>query len=159
MLASILIGVWHGAAWHWILWGGVIGVIILIENVLQFVVPAGRLWSKKPTQFVLAFITFGVFAFTVLTARASDLGRMMEMATAMFTGGSVAVALLSRSAMMLTFGLALAFFLGHWVLRHSSLDRVAERIPWPVKSLLLVGMLTLVLMSRSPDRAFIYFQF
>jgi alginate O-acetyltransferase complex protein AlgI len=159
MLASILIGVWHGAAWHWILWGAVIGVVILIENVLQKIVPPGELWAKKSVQFALAFITFSVFAFTVLSARARDMDKTLEMADAMFTGGSATASLLSPVAMWFTYVLCFGFFLGHWFMRHSSLDRVAERMPWPMKAVLLAGMFTLVLMSRAPDRAFIYFQF
>ena len=158
VFSSTLIGLWHGAAWHWILWGTAVGVIIVIENLVIGAAPASNLWSKKSFQFVVAFFTFWLFAATMIFARCSGLERMGEMAGSMFLGGGGA-AVLTETVRILISVVALLFFLGHWAMRHSSLDNVAERLPWPVKSILLASMVGLILMSRAPDRAFIYFQF
>ena len=77
----------------------------------------------------------------------------------MFVGGGDIPGILTPTAIILSLSLALAFFVGHWLMRHSSLDNVAERLPWPLKSILLAAMVGLILMSRAPDRAFVYFQF
>jgi hypothetical protein len=54
---------------------------------------------------------------------------------------------------------SLALFLGHWVMRHRTLEEVADRTPWPLKSALAVLMIVLIVLSDVEDRAFVYFQF
>ena len=53
----------------------------------------------------------------------------------------------------------LLLFLGHWAMRHSSLESVADRCPWAVKSLAAALMILLIVLSEVEDRAFVYFQF
>ena len=159
ILSSALVGLWHGAAWHWVMWGTAVGVVIVVENMVIAATPDSDLWSTKPFQFVVAFFTFALFAMTMIFARCAGLEAMGDTASAMYFGSGDTPAVLTQTARIVVSSVALLFFLGHWCMRHSSLDSVAERMPWPLKSVLIASMIGLILMSRAPDRAFIYFQF
>jgi len=54
-------------------------------------------------------------------------------------------------------GLMLVF---HWVMRNTSIERAALKLPWWVGSIILSVMILLIVVSSSGvDNAFIYFQF
>jgi hypothetical protein len=44
-------------------------------------------------------------------------------------------------------------------MRSRSLEEIAGRMPWWLKSVVLAGMLTAIVILSGEDRAFIYFQF
>ena len=159
VFSSLLIGLWHGAAWHWILWGLAIGVLIIIENVFRATFPHRPLWATKKMQFCFAFLTFAQFSMTMVPARSPDASRMGELVAAMFTGGAGGDGILSTTVLLVVSITGLTFFLGHWCFRHNTLEQLADRMPWPVKAVFLATLIGLVLMSRAPDRAFVYFQF
>ena len=47
----------------------------------------------------------------------------------------------------------------HWCLRERTLEAVADKFPWWVRSALLATMLLAIATMTGEDRAFIYFQF
>jgi hypothetical protein len=134
--------------------------LLLFEEGLRAKVPQNPFWTTLPAQFCIAFVTFTGTCLTMLIFRAPDMHRLGELSSAMFAGwGRGQVTMLDATHAVLTFGTAIAFFLGHWVMRHSTLERVAERCPWPLKSAAIVVMVVLIVLAKSEDRAFVYFQF
>jgi alginate O-acetyltransferase complex protein AlgI len=47
----------------------------------------------------------------------------------------------------------------HWLLRDSSIERAAMRLPWWARSLVLALLMIAIVTMTGEDRAFIYFQF
>ena len=155
-----LIGLWHGAAWRFLFWGLASGVLLLVEEGLRARVPQNPFWTTLPAQFCIAFVTFAGTCLTMLIFRAPNMSRLGALSSAMFAGwGSKQATMLDRTGAVLTFGTAIVFFLGHWVMRHSTLERLADRCPWPLKSTAIVAMVVLIILAKSEDRAFVYFQF
>jgi hypothetical protein len=71
-------------------------------------------------------------------------------------GGS---ALASTRDTALVLGVTALILAGQWVLRNSTLEQVADRVPWWARSALLLFLLLSLILARGDDRAFIYFQF
>jgi len=154
-----LIGLWHGSAWRFVLWGVATGILRVLEELLRWRIPKSPFWSTIPVQFCLAFATFTGMNLTMIVFRAPVMSRFFEIVRAMFTGGQGQGTLLSTNLALLTGGTPIVLFLCHWFMRNSSLERLAARCPWFVKTAAIAVMLALIVLSRNPDRAFIYFQF
>ena len=69
VMTFLVSGIWHGANWTYLVWGGLHGVIQAVENHLP--------WRKRITQFparILGILgTFAVFVFTFTIFRADSL--------------------------------------------------------------------------------------
>ena len=85
---------------------------------------------------------------------------MVEMVTVMFAWTpDNRSPILSQPMAIVTASVSFLVFLSHWLMRHSSLERLADRCHWGVKTVVLGLMIFLIVMARARDRAFIYFQF
>lgn len=84
MVTFLVSGLWHGAAWHYVLWGGVHGVYQILGNVLRPVKKKIILllhidihtFSHKLLQI---FITFLLTSFAWLFFRAESIGKAISM--------------------------------------------------------------------------------
>lgn len=155
-----LIGLWHGAAWNFVLWGLISGALIILEEAVRARTASSRVWTTTPGEFAVALVTFVGMSLSLLTFRTPSMARLTEIvAPIVGRTAASAVPVLTTAEVRLLIGVAFLFFLGHWVMRHSSLERLAERTPWPLRSLLAALMILLIVLSEAADRAFIYFQF
>jgi alginate O-acetyltransferase complex protein AlgI len=155
-----LIGLWHGAGWNFLIWGLVSGALVLAEDAIRSRAGGGAIWETRPAQFGIAGLTFTLVSLSLLVFRSPDMGRYLELGRAIF--GSVAAdagAILSSGDLRVLVPTIVALFLGHWIMRHRTLEEVADRTPWPLKSLLAVVMIVLIVLSDVEDRAVVYFQF
>ena len=155
-----LIGLWHGAGWRFLIWGLFCGLLLVLDQAARSVAPQKAIWTTRPLQFCFAFLTFSGFSLSMLIFRSPDLDRFSELALAMLGQGIEGQPMiLSVPAAWLAIGTSMALFLSHWFMRHSTLEEVAARCSWPVKSAAVVLMLALVVLIQAQDRAFVYFQF
>ncbi len=70
LITMLLGGLWHGAGWLFIIWGGLHGLALLIEKHITSVLKHYRLKIPKPIGFL---ITFHFVVFTWVIFRSSDL--------------------------------------------------------------------------------------
>src|SRR5699024_9952419 len=159
-MASLVItmglgGLWHGAAWTFVLWGLVHGLWLVIEHTLRPLAGRSALLAHRAMAPLYMAITFVMVTLTWVLFRAESLAQ----------AGSFYAALLSASAStMNTAGwLALAtmavLLAWHAAMRRVEIERVHARLPWPVRGMMVGLLLAAVLMSPGDSRAFIYFQF
>ena len=74
MITMLLGGLWHGASWNFLLWGGMHGALLVLERRLGKVAPYARL----PLAVQVA-VTFGLWTLTMMVFRsesAADLAKM-----------------------------------------------------------------------------------
>lgn len=84
MIVFLCSGLWHGAAWHYVVWGGINGVFVTAEDIFapvkksieQKLAINNNLFMYKIFRRVLAF---ALVNFTLLFFRADDLGRAFHM--------------------------------------------------------------------------------
>lgn len=92
LLVMLLGGLWHGAAWTYVVWGGLHGVLLLLERLLwggrnlrQRDVVASPAWRLR--RLLLTAATFGVICLTWVPFRAASLRQAWLMMAAMLGGG------------------------------------------------------------------------
>jgi len=85
MATFLLTGLWHGAAWNFVLWGGYHGALILVTRGLRGKVIGSGIWSTA-AGILITFIAvnFGWFLF-----RADDLGIAWDSVSAQIDQTSV----------------------------------------------------------------------
>jgi D-alanyl-lipoteichoic acid acyltransferase DltB (MBOAT superfamily) len=147
VVVFLLSGLWHGANWTFVAWGGLHAAYMLIERVLGS-------WRARLPHAMQVGLTFAAVAFAWIFFRAPTLGDAAAVVTHMFAGwGSVAWP--DEPAEVALAGLAsLAVF---------ALEGVAVRPPvlppwgtWLAYQALLFAVVFLGLFQH---QAFIYFQF
>jgi len=81
-LTMLLGGLWHGASWTFVLWGGFHGAGLSAEHAL------GRRVERVP-RWLRWFITFNLVVFAWILFRSPDLDLFWTYVTGMFSGGGL----------------------------------------------------------------------
>ena len=75
MITMLLGGLWHGAGWNWVVWGGLQGLMMIIERIIG-------LSESTPKQLIAKivrwFITFHLVCLSWVFFRASDVEQAWE---------------------------------------------------------------------------------
>ena len=161
VLTMFLGGLWHGAAWTFVVWGLLHGVFLVVERLITQLVGASRFQLPR-LRAILGWLATLVAVITAwVFFRAEDLSSAMTMVMAMYT----AVSWSPESLAMLSYedGVA-ALVLGLMVVqqvvnRNRPLNELLRALPWPLLGLALGSMLLLITLSPGQTNAFIYFQF
>ncbi|MCC7364900.1 MAG: MBOAT family protein [Dehalococcoidia bacterium] len=155
-LTMLLGGLWHGAAWTFVIWGAIHGAGLIVERrVKQAFAPYGNLGWLGP---VLAwFVTFHVVCLAWIFFRAESVGVAFEILVRMFTAWGPSP--LVSTWLMIVIGAAIAAqFLP---------SKIPDRLQWgfgqlapAAQAFCLAGALVLVdAMGPQGVAPFIYFQF
>jgi alginate O-acetyltransferase complex protein AlgI len=163
MITMVLGGLWHGAAWTFVTWGAVHGLILGAERALGVQVDDSE---RVPTlrQWPAVAAAFTVWTLTLVPFRSASLGNAGEMLSAMF-GAPINPISTESWAEVVMVGLALAAVVVIDVLhrlRPAGLVRAVRRpLAAPATSGALAGaaLVALVTFSGSESSPFIYFQF
>ncbi len=157
----VICGLWHGAAWTFVFWGALQGVLLASERGMRAVCGRAACWGWTPMRLGLALLTFAVFCHSLVFIRGKTFGQAFWMWTSMAGAGAGATSSTALSLKEAAVPLAIMpfLFLCHWLMRDTSLEAVAERVPWWGRSLAIAGMLFCIATMSGDDRAFIYFQF
>jgi len=160
MVTMLLGGLWHGAAWTFVVWGAFHGLLIAASHALSkvkalalFQAPTSR-WlnlAKWAMTFYLVLLGWVLF-------RAPDLSSAVDILGVMHGFGGDLPAALSNAqiVLLLTAAVLLVMHLmDYFVIKKS--DWLEAR-PWLLWTLLIVVQ-TLCLMIGEPSDEFIYFQF
>jgi hypothetical protein len=68
MITMLLGGLWHGAAWTFVLWGGFHGAGLVSEHAID-----GRIGRRTPA-WLRGFVTFNLVCFGWILFRSQDIG-------------------------------------------------------------------------------------
>jgi D-alanyl-lipoteichoic acid acyltransferase DltB (MBOAT superfamily) len=161
MITMLLGGLWHGAAWRFIAWGGLHGLYLAGERAVRraYLGPYGpRLAGAGPVRLLLMLGTFAVVSLTWVFFRAHSFEAAFQILGAVaappgwqqVTSGKEAIYVL-----IVVGGLVA----GQWVLRDSSLEAAAARMPGWLRAAALALLLIGLALAPGDNRAFIYFQF
>jgi alginate O-acetyltransferase complex protein AlgI len=158
LLTMLLGGLWHGAAWNYVLWGLYHGTALSIHRVI---VARHGAASDGHLTATLKIIGFGlVTLYGWLLFRATSFEQIANFTTTLFTGrGGLAIAasLPSLSALL---GIVLLTLMELVQYNIGSQNQVYRRIPNMVVGLVMAFMIYLTVMGMSNEPAqFIYFQF
>lgn len=162
LLVFVLTGLWHGAAWTFLIWGLYHGSLLIIERVLDL--------REEPSTEAIVWARRGLTALLVIIGwvffRAADLGGALNYLRVMFvpTTGPVpdlvATALTQERVIIL--GLALLVFL---MPRHLVMGRLLERRDFAPATVFRMAMIWIaapfaaLLVAAGTFSPFLYFQF
>lgn len=159
MTVMLLGGLWHGASWTFVVWGGLHGCYLIAERKCSdwFGSPAWvRTWAG---QVFLAMITWFLINLTWVFFRAADFASAGNIvaSTLNFNGGGAQV--LPTLEMIQVAVVVFLLLVAHGTMRNTRLEDVLERMPGPVHSLVWASMIVLLVITQGGGNAFIYFQF
>ena len=159
MLTMLLGGLWHGASWNFVVWGGLHGLYLVLERAAVALVGAWPGWKTFAGQIFLSFVTFFLVCLAWVFFRAPSFDKAFEIVAAGFFLNPVREVYVSLADSLTVLALMAALMIAHRLLRNTTLEDAASRIPASIRGIVLGIMLTLIALSPGEDRAFIYFQF
>ena len=158
MLTMLLGGLWHGASWRFVAWGGLHGTYLIAERELKARIGRVAWLETTPARVLLAMGTFALVCLTWVFFRAHNFADAMRLLRAMLIGAPDALSLgvfATVSVVVVT-----ALLLGaHWWMRDSSLEAKWQQLSVWGRSAVLATLILSIALVPGDDRAFIYFQF
>ena len=158
MLTMFLGGFWHGAAWHFAIWGSLHGLLLSIERALgihrgigqETPLPAGK-------RIIRAFLIFNLVTAVWIPFRAPNLGNLLTLVGQMFSG---AIPTTIPLGMMGAVGLMICALGAQNLGEFADFKRRFLAAPVPLKAMSYAACTTVILIANSGvPKAFIYFQF
>ena len=160
MLTMLLGGLWHGASWTFVVWGGLHGIYLVIERLLKNRLGHWEIWRVSIVRIGLAILTYLLVCLTWVFFRAQDFTDAMTFAKTMVSfNNGIHHAVIKSTEIVLVSGVTLTMLSLHWLLRDSSIEEAAQRLPWWMRGLILAGMMVAIVTMSGDNIAFIYFIF
>ena len=156
MLTMLIGGLWHGAAWTFIVWGGLHGTYLILERLQRQFLPFK---ITKYNGIFLAFITFSCVNITWTFFRAREFETAWNMIKSMFYMQTNGEKILDSFTIIKVTVIIGILFLCHWFMRNTSLKEVSLKISPLILGLFWAVMLFLIIISQGSGEQFIYFQF
>ena len=157
MLTMLIGGLWHGASWTFVVWGGLHGLYLSVERILR-----GRFSTYTPGPWALfgfALLTYTLINITWVFFRADGFGKAWTVLSGMFGGNAGAEPILS-TYYLLTVALTVGgIVFTHWRMRTQTLEMAVAKVPTLVLSVALAIMAFAIIIVQGDGSAFIYFQF
>ncbi|MEO0448049.1 MAG: MBOAT family O-acyltransferase, partial [Verrucomicrobiota bacterium] len=155
LLTMLLGGLWHGAAWTFVVWGGLHGVYLCGQRWLAAVKLPSPLRIAVP-----ALLVFGLTLFAWIFFRAESLPKAIDYLSRLLTNGDWTFGAVTQKFHVLKgVGLilliagceALSFRINFW--------KLAERHRWLYGAFVAICLWMLALLGTFGADTFIYFQF
>ena len=156
MLTMLLGGLWHGAAWTFIVWGGLHGIYLVFEKLQKRYIPFKiSVWNG----IFLAFITFTCVNITWVFFRATEFSTAWDMIKSMLYLNVDGEKILQQFDIIKVMIIICVLFLCHWVMRNTSVKEVSLKTsPW-ILGVVWAVMFLLIVIAQGSGEQFIYFQF
>lgn len=158
MLTMVLGGLWHGAAWNYVLWGVYHGSLLSAHRVIRDRRGEAR---DNAAMAVAKIVGFGMLTlYGWLLFRATSLAQVVSFTEMLFTGAGGLAVNAARPSFSAAIGLVLLVVWELAQYRNGGEARFYQRLPAWVIGLVLAIMIFLTVMGTSNEPAqFIYFQF
>ena len=159
-LTMLLGGLWHGASWNFVVWGGLHGAYLAIERFLKARFGSSEATRSTIVKILLALLTYTAVNITWVFFRATDFetSSMMVMAMFGFVAEDAATPLPTLYIIQVVSVITL-ILLAHWKMRDTTLEATVQKIPRWLLTTMLVFMVFTVIITQGAGDAFIYFQF
>ncbi|MCC6930210.1 MAG: MBOAT family protein [Gemmatimonadaceae bacterium] len=158
MLTMLIGGLWHGAAWRFVVWGALHGTYLVAERRARQLWGGARVWSVPLMQLALALGTYALVCVTWVYFRAHSLADAWRISRAMLLGGSDQM-LLTNQDRAIVVGITVLLLAAHWRMRASSIEDEWKGLPRWLRPVVLASMVLAICLASGDERAFIYFQF
>ena len=156
MVTMLLGGLWHGAAWTFVVWGALHGLYLVAERLLKNII---HIKVGPWNGILLALATYVCVNFTWVFFRAREFSTANNMLRSMLFLNTDGAKVLDTFSIIKVFVLIALLFTFHWRLRNTSVKDVAEKYsPWLVGTV-WAFMFFMISIAQGSGEQFIYFQF
>ena len=159
VIVMFLGGLWHGAAWTFVVWGLLHGSYLVIERVIRVFFEDARWANNFATKFLAGLATYTAVCIAWVFFRASDFTIATRMLRGMFGGHAHGDAILSGREMLQISIVTACMILVHCSLRESNIETAVTRLPPWVVTAAWALMACAIILTQGNSNAFIYFQF
>ncbi len=154
MIVFLVSGLWHGANWTFIAWGGLHGFLQLLENRLRGRKPMP--YSSFPAKLLASLLTFCLVTFAWIFFKAPDFHTAFQVIHGILLWHGT----LSTGASFNTFAINILLIILFavwevWNCRHVN----SKEAPLPARSLKYACLLSLIALFGQTSNSFIYLQF
>ena len=158
MITMLLGGLWHGASWNFVFWGGLHGIALAIDK------PLGKLkiMHTRFMKVIGVIVTFHFVCFCWIFFRSPDFASSWLIISRIFTDFNAAIIYQWIPKYPLVAILMVVGYIFHWMPDSFELkfEAILRKTPVLVQSLALAFIIWILFQARSADiQPFIYFQF
>ena len=157
MATMLLGGLWHGASWTFVVWGGLHGSYLAAERLLRL-----RFAGYRPGPWALlalGLLTYALINVTWVFFRAKTFDTAWQVLKGMFGANITAEPIIPMMHLVMVTLIVGGLVIAHWQMRNRTLESAIARTP----ALLLSGVWALmafaIVIAQGSGNAFIYFQF
>jgi alginate O-acetyltransferase complex protein AlgI len=157
MATMLLGGLWHGASWTFVAWGGLHGLYLSAERGLR-----ARFGAYRPGPLALiglGLLTYALVNVTWVFFRAHTFGKAWGVLGGMFGAHGDARPILPTADLAMTAAIVLGLLVAHWHMRERTLESAIARVPAVVLAGVWGLMAFAIVIAQGAGNAFIYFQF
>jgi len=159
VIVMFLGGLWHGAAWTFVVWGLLHGSYLVIERVVRIFFEEKPWAATLPVRLLAGFATYVAVCVAWVFFRASDFTIASRMLTGMFGGHAQGDVILTTRELLQIGVVTVGLVSVHWSMRDEAFETTVMKLPaWAVTALWSV-MAVAIIFTQGSSNAFIYFQF
>jgi alginate O-acetyltransferase complex protein AlgI len=158
LFATMLLGgLWHGASWTFVVWGGLHGSYLAAERWLR-----ERFAGYQPGPLVLfglGVLTYLLVQVTWVFFRAKTFTKAAVVLRGMFGLNTAAKPILPGIELLMVVTIIGGLVGAHWLMRTRTLESVLARTPVPLLTGAWMLLAFAIVIEQGTGNAFIYFQF
>lgn len=169
LITFLLSGLWHGASWTFVLWGGIHGVCQIIENRVKEAIGLTREKEKdlgKGIKLLLTILTFCIVSYAWMFFRANSISEALYIVRSMFTDFSISGAMeqmtmSGKSVLKTTIAIVLLIIYDNFSERKdllAEMNRLKAPLRWAVYIVSAIVVIALKVNNQFAQE-FIYFKF
>lgn len=159
VIVMFLGGLWHGAAWTFVVWGLLHGSYLVIERVIRIYWEDAPWANNFATKLFAGVATYVAVCIGWVFFRAPDFTVASRMLGGMFGGHTHGDAILSTLEILQIASVTFGMILVHWTLRETNIETAVTRLPRWVVTAVWALMACAIILTQGNSNAFIYFQF
>lgn len=163
LLAAMLIsGLWHGAKWTYVVWGGIHGLLQIIHRLSLYLNRWSWIYKVRQTRvyrWVAIFVFFHVIVWTWVFFQAPSMEMALDMTWKM--AHAHASNIVVHPLFLMIAGLFLLHIIEYLLRTHETkIGRIWHYVPFPIRSAVyLLITLSIFYFAKGVKYEFIYFQF
>src|ERR1700758_2695540 len=159
VIVMLIGGLWHGAAWTFVVWGLLHGSYLVIERVFRLLFE-NKSWADTAAVRVIAGLaTYGAVCIAWVFFRSSDFTIASRMLAGMFGGHSNGDMILTTRELLQIGSVTAGLIAMHWAMRDNTFETAVMRLPpWTIAAI-GSAMICAIILTQGSSNAFIYFQF
>jgi D-alanyl-lipoteichoic acid acyltransferase DltB (MBOAT superfamily) len=157
MITMLLGGLWHGANWTFVIWGGYHGLLISVQRLLEEKWGFAKRLAEKPSpiwSLIGGILTFHLVCLGWVMFRAQSMRQVAEVVANVFRGELAWQSVEAPVAAMVAIAM-----LSHIIRSKFKLEEWYVRMPAPAQAFGYSCMTILIYLFFTTEQRFIYFQF